>query len=110
MKSNQEVRLSTDRCREQAITLPISKQAPTLDYKRNGDLDEAAGAADAYACPTQPPSEIRHSGVEQLSLWGYDEAILEVWLRGETTNSNVSLVRQVLYLPITSKPKSIETP
>jgi hypothetical protein len=49
---------------------------------RQGDLNEAAGAADAGACPTQPTSEIRHSGVEQLSLWGYDEAIFKVWLRG----------------------------
>ena len=41
-----------------------TKWQPLGESERYGDLNQAAGAADAYACPMQATSEIRIKSFE----------------------------------------------
>ena len=46
----------------------------------------------------------------QSSVSGYHQAVVIIGFVHKSTNFNLSLVPQVSFLPITSKPKSIEIP
>jgi len=52
-----------------SLRIPLS-----LDFERNRDLDEAAGAADATACPIQAALETRQiPSLRNDRVSGYDE-------------------------------------
>jgi hypothetical protein len=58
--------------------------------------------------PERPKADLM--GVEQPSVWVYDEATLNPGFVVKATNLNLSLVPQAPFLPTASKPKSIEIP
>jgi hypothetical protein len=72
-------------------------------------LNEAARAADAFACSKQAARRFE-TALEELSASRYDEAIGGLGFMVKSMNFDLKVNSQVLFFPITSKPKSIEIP
>ena len=77
--------------------------------RREARLNEAARAADAFACSKQAARRFE-TALEELSASRYDEAIGGLGFMVRSMNLDLKVTSQVLFFPMTSKPKSIEIP